>query len=250
MEFRIFLPLISDVEKWNSQKVTEYSESIHNLIQEFQFDRNSTENETRTDNYMISDNHFGLKYRAGKKLELKIRTSVNNGIEKWIKLKLGKKSINHYKNDILNILSQNNILNETDSICLDESKLISVRKTRNSYFHEKLSIEICYLTIIESEESIENVSNSDSSWLSICIEGSNEDIQEFIETSKTMKLLNESLLLASNILKSESIHIKNRHKFVPIISGYPAWIKSISKNELIENDFIELNNRIIQFINN
>ena len=46
--------------------------------------------ERRDDTYAVGKPYFGLKARAGKKAEIKIRTDIySNGLEVWEKYKLG-----------------------------------------------------------------------------------------------------------------------------------------------------------------
>lgn len=88
MEFRVFLPVLqkSDSSWLGPALVDKYAEVIRLLSTEF-----TGYAEKRTDTYVVTPAHYGLKYRHGSQLELKVRHQcIDFGIERWTKMGLGK----------------------------------------------------------------------------------------------------------------------------------------------------------------
>jgi hypothetical protein len=88
-----------------------------------------------TDVYLIGGAHFGIKFRAGKKLELKMRRQkLDFSIEHWKKVKFGKKKISHYKDDILDLIGK-----ECDQQMSEDVKMIEDENFIGIY----ISLYIC-----------------------------------------------------------------------------------------------------------
>eukprot|EP01032_Pedospumella_encystans_P022391 gene22393-25368_t len=104
--------------------------------------------EVRADSYFVGKPFFGLKYRHGTKLEIKVRDkNVVNGIEKWVKHKLGKKGIEKYKPEIMEILSSAGY--DVTPACLEIEHQIAVEKSRHCVELEDLTLELCQLNILD-----------------------------------------------------------------------------------------------------
>lgn len=240
MEFRIFFPIYKSVP-FESTDINEtttlnsYDLAIQELVQMFAVAESDME--VRTDNYLVGNDYFGVKYRDKKKLELKIRTEVIDlVIEKWTKKKLGKDKFSRYKESIINYLFENGInCSSYDISCIEKGSFIEVKKARSTVLRQSsdyfASMEICFLTTSSSPSS------STYDWMSIACEGDIESIKRCIISDrileKALSILDMSFAIAT-ALAGRGIGI-NRHRY-PVISGYPAWIRIISKGEMNPED--------------
>ena len=228
MEFRFFLPrLLPSEDSAISTLHERYNTILSSLLADFP-DGSGSLPEEREDIYLIGNPHFGAKYRAGKKLEIKIRQKkLDLNIEQWKKFKLGKKNVSHYKNDILKLITE-----EADQYLPDDVKLIeaekflNVQKVRKIQIVDEVSKELC--TISSSGDSRQ--------WISIAIEGSLEDIRQFLHNKKSesrrdVVLMLEALQTAVEIARSDSFSQDAVvTTFIPVVAGYPTWVRVASRN--------------------
>lgn len=188
---------------------------------------------------MIGGAHFGIKFRAGKKLELKMRRQkLDFSIEHWKKVKLGKKKISHYKDDILDLIKK-----ECDQQLLEDVKMIEdenfigISKARRIQISGEISNEICLIS-----------TNSNSrKWISIAIEGSLIDIQNYLHSkSYELNLVLEALHQALEIVKVDiNMAIINSRVFLPVLGGYPTWVRMAANSEISsQNEIKEICNSI------
>ena len=78
MEFRVFVPLLvsTDVEWLTPSEYSSYIKIIDDFNIFIEGLMNAQPPEVRGDNYLIGGEYYGLKLRAGKKLEIKVRTDL------------------------------------------------------------------------------------------------------------------------------------------------------------------------------
>ena len=167
-----------------------------------------------------------------KKVELKIRGNESScvpGLEHWEKEVYGKKSLSHYKDAILNRLNGFGIIvNGEEDIFLNPN-LIRVQKSRQMKLLDNTIFESCFLF----PNPINNSSNPhdsrpNRSWISISVEGSSENISTTLLHNTNLRFLWECLALSIQICESCGLEKANVSNFVPIISGYPSWIRMLS----------------------
>ena len=223
MEFRIFLPRLTSEEFKSTSLHSSYEAVLSSLIMAFESISNVAP-ESREDTYLVGGCHFGLKSRGGKKLELKIRRKkLDFNIEHWKKIKLGKKSLNSYKKEILALLeSESDQQLPEDVQLITAENFLTVEKSRKTQQSGEVSKELCLIkTPVDSRL-----------WISFAIEGSLEDIRNFLmgkkETNSYASLIFEGLYLAVNLAKSDQ-------NFLPVVSGYPTWVR-VASNSLRDND--------------
>ena len=224
MEFRVFLPqILLTEEDVTSEMYLEYQRVLTALTALFKKCDNSL-NESREDVYMVGNPHFGVKLRAGKKVEIKIRVrKLDFNVEHWKKVKLGKKSISHYRNDILGLIEADADQRlPDDATLINTGSIIHVRKARSIQILHDISKEICY------------VSSPDSSrqWISVAIEGALNDIQNFLlaaDSESDLGLIFEALGNASKIAKAHIATSTKLSTFLPVVAGYPTWIRVASQ---------------------
>ena len=215
MEFRLFFPIVSASDKTflstssvNGSKIIDkklierydmyvcnvnallkYVTTINNTNDASNsLDGNEHTVERREDVYYVTEPFYGLKYRHGKKLELKIRfqhnginsrneniidggvvedsiidsrSNVGNscGVERWAKFKLGKKKAKHYVDVVIDKLSkfgyninglQSRMTNNPLSLF---SQTMTIDKSRNRLVIGDILLEICYLEIQQDVSS-------------------------------------------------------------------------------------------------
>lgn len=216
MEFRVFLPRLSATESKSSFQHAKYEVIVSSLISSFG-ELNAASLEKREDIYLVGGCHFGVKVRSGKKLEIKIRRKkLNFNIEHWKKVKLGKKHLDHYKNEILELLQiESDQPQPSDLEMLKAGKFINVAKARTTQLFGEVSKEICFIS----------TQTNSRHWISFAVEGSLEDIQIFLSGNvllhTDLNYLLEALHIASELAKHD-------HALLPVVAGYPTWVRVAS----------------------
>jgi hypothetical protein len=239
-EFRIFLPILSDsiVSVLGSPSLSRYQEIVLTMLQAVE----STDSllspiEDRTDIYVVTNNHFGLKYRGEKKLELKIRTGRDESInmETWIKLKIGKKnpSIGNLSSsipDVLSILSRYHVLEASDEYLIQQARLITTKKRRRAIepLLASVSHEICIIELGDDYKQLCGVSAT-SRWLSVCFEGDPMAVMNF-SNIKVHDALFEAMRILHDIASSDAA-LTREYRIYPVIGGYPTWLCSLTSDE-------------------
>ena len=96
-EWRLFIPLAEEVDRIElGDRFEGYTKAQEEFFVESGYPRERFSDEgdyveSREDTYVVGKSYFGLKARAGKKIEIKIRSALHkNGSEAWVKYKLGK----------------------------------------------------------------------------------------------------------------------------------------------------------------
>lgn len=283
MEFRLFFPVLvpSDSEWLTVEEIYSYNKSLLKLSV-----NDSIGTEDRTDTYLIGQSYFGLKCRNGKKIELKVRlkpteNSVNQTsddsvftnltknffqsiggtessssmasfqhhpthfIEEYKKFKLGKKDISLYKTELLQILSNFGYESDFDSNAklIDERILVDIMKSRKNNYIGDICYEYCDLDI-----SVEN--HVRRKWISVAVEGTHSDIGGFLRQQHQTNHLWECMhILLSIIMNSHKREAAIQAFCLPIVSGYPQWIRFIGgksdaneiESEILTNDQLFLN---------
>ena len=143
MEWRLFVPII-DESRPELQQI--YSEIDH-LFQQFIPDQ---EEESRSDSYFVTSHEFGVKYRHGKKLELKVKSKTPSrlGIELWTKSKLGKSEIDLQIDNVLDHLGRSGYQEEQAKFrsIIQRKKTVEVVKSRKVGLINPVSVEYCKLS--------------------------------------------------------------------------------------------------------
>ena len=227
MEFRIFLPycLPTDVEWAEVSDLARYEGYLDRLL-----DTCGTQfPEKRDDTYLVGTPWYGLKYRAGDKLEVKVRTGcMEHNIEVWKKIKLGGKGLRipDCKDALLKLLGAEGCVFPCDSDLITAEKMVCVRKARNQISYGTGTIrEVCLMTTDVHERR----------WLSICIEGTKEEMKTLLrgpEFARGMptSLMWETLHCAAKLARSRNVAMAAAQAFLPVAAGYPTWIRVASRN--------------------
>jgi hypothetical protein len=227
MEFRVFLPrLLPSEDPSSSILLSKYDHALQSLIAAFGGEDNRPQPENREDLYLVGGVHFGVKFRSGKKLEVKIRRKkLDLNIEHWKKVKLGKKSIAFYKNEILGLIAAeaDHQLPE-DASLIDSETFVAVQKVRMMQLTGEVSKEICFISSPETTRL----------WVSIAIEGSLEDIQGFLRSNSNpdsdVGRILEALHIAKEIAKIGTLISPENPTFLPVVAGYPTWVRLCSQS--------------------
>jgi hypothetical protein len=226
MEFRIFLPycLPTDVEWAEVDDLAQYEGYLDRLL-----DTCGTEfPEKRDDTYLVGTPWYGLKYRAGDKLEIKVRTGcMEHNIEVWKKIKLGKGlRIRDRKDELLKLLGTEGCVLPCDSGLIAAEKMVCVRKARGQISYGTSTIrEVCLMTTDAHERR----------WLSLCVEGPKEEMKTLLRGPEfgrgiPTSLMWETLHCAAKLARSRNLGKAAAAGFVPVAAGYPTWIRVASRN--------------------
>lgn len=207
MEWRIFIPVVNDTSENLRRLFSELNQEISLFYSKF-----SLETEKRSDQYLISHTHFGIKFRAEKKLELKVRIQRNDyGIEAWRKYKLGKSSILDQLDPVCRVLKDSGFEHQLEDFRnrIVEGRAILVEKARKNFPLSDVLVEVCTLQVHSNQ------------WISIAVEATkSEFIESFLFNGMTpifRKLLEIIQYCTDNNISS----------FQPFICGYPQWIQHI-----------------------
>lgn len=236
MEFRIFLPRLSS-EELKLTSLHSIYEAVLLSLTTVSSSNNEAVPEKREDTYLVGGCHFGVKFRAGKKLEIKIRRKkLHHNVEHWKKVKLGKKNLSHYKNEILALIESDSDqqLPEDEQLIAAENFLV-VKKSRKTQLFGDISKELCFIT----------TAGSSRLWISFAVEGSLEDIKKFLvgekEIFSDVNLICEALNLASELAKFD-------RNLLPVVAGYPTWVRVASDSLLGVDEFDEILGSVESFL--
>lgn len=147
------------------------------------------------------------------KLEMKIRSKRSKtlpGAEAWDKKKLGTDSLETYLPKI-----EKHVGAFCASCVVEEPILIDVDKIRCKSTVGIVDREICQI--------MRNPSYTSRSWLSVSLEGSEEEIGMILRTNPEYQSLYEVVTVILLIMQRERVSCL-RSKFFPVLSGYPAWL--------------------------
>ena len=147
------------------------------------------------------------------KLEMKIRSKRSKtlpGAEIWDKKKLGTDALDTYLPKI-----EKHVGSFCASCVVEEPLLVDVDKIRCKSSVGIVDREICQI--------MKNPSYSRRAWLSVALEGSEEEIGRILKTSPEYQSLYEVLAVILTIMQRERTHCLSQ-KFFPVLSGYPAWL--------------------------
>lgn len=227
MEFRIFLPYCvpSDAEWADIASLGNYEATLERLLASC----DKSFPEQREDMYLVGGERYGIKCRAGKKLEIKIRLEVyENNIEHFRKVKIGKKGliegVLHHKDEIMMLLQSDGVLFPTDEALITAQKLVGVQKARNRVpAGDNVQRELCMITT--------NV--QDRKWFSISVEGPKDDLKRLLRSPELGRglpssLIWEALLEAQTLARRHGLLTAAERTFLPVVGGYPLWIRVAS----------------------
>ena len=150
---------------------------------------------------------------------MKIRSKRSKNLpggEIWEKKKLGSDALNSYLPKI-----EKHVGVFCASCVIDEPKLVDVDKIRCKTSIGIVDREICQI--------MKNPLYTTRSWLSLSLEGSEEQIERILKNCPEYKTLYEVLSVLLQILRRERVRAL-REIFFPVLSGYPAWLNLLHSN--------------------
>ena len=211
MEWRLFLasPVLDQT-------------SLNNVVREFQqlqellhsYFPTTDEWETRSDQYFVLNHFIGMKYRHGKKLELKLKSTepYRFGVEEWTKYKLGKAELEQQMDNIIaHIIRAGYPAADHHKFrqLIQRQKIVEVNKRRKDVVIGTVSFEYCTLVV------------DGKSWISIAVESfSPEQIHQFLMMDPQMHRVLECI---HNLLNAMSL--EERQSYQMVVSGYPFWVQ-------------------------
>ncbi len=182
--------------------------------------------EERSDEYILTNEDFGLKFRNGKKLEIKVCTmrDSNHGIERFSKFKLGKKAVEKQVDDICQVLQDHGHTQRQEYVNMlnDPKSIVLTKRRRGAYdYTSNVSIEVCYLEVTEGKKVDVNCSRK---WISACVEAHDASaIEHFLRSNPLGRALVDSLQQMVDFSDQQP-----SGEWPHIISGYPGWIKLLA----------------------
>lgn len=247
-EYRIFLPILSDrvISSLKISSLSRYQEIISKFLNILDSHRNRSHIfssiEQRSDNYIITKNHIGLKYRGESKLELKVRTSWDqtSGIETWVKHKLGKKNhvsgdLSAYIPDILSLLSQYGVLEDSDEVALLHARSLTPSKSRITIGTGFTSIEeeVCLINLGDDYSHMCG-SLAVSQWLSLCFEGELQALRNYLGSKEIDEEIFEAIKILHDALRND-LSLSQTYRLYPVIGGYPTWSCTMTSNDQVDD---------------
>lgn len=131
------------------------------------------------------------------------------GAEIWEKKKLGTDLLASYLPKI-----EKHVGRFCGGHIVEVPRVANVDKIRYNNYRRGVHEEICIIRSIPG--------CCDREWLSLCVEGSEEDIASGLKSLQFIALY-EALSLALLIIRTQRVNALSS-KFYPILSGYPAWL--------------------------
>jgi len=116
---------------------------------------------------------------------------------------------------------------------MENPRYLTIIKSRNAWRVQNVVIEVVELSIPSKQEKFDE-SVKRKKWLSIAVEGDSLSIEEFILHSKTSQDLWKCFNIAKHIYSSNTARALQCH-FVPVVSGYPMWIR-LSANKVNQEE--------------
>lgn len=223
MEWRIFVPckITGEMGKASSLPLVEarLEEIVHTLYSL----RPISEVEERRDTYLVGNKLFGLKLRSGEKWELKTLLPMVNdiGVERYTKVKLGKKKLSHYESEILDHLRRHGHHQDHDHRdIIQRGDFLEVKKARTAAMFGNVCVEVADLELITP-------CNVSKHWCSLSVESIDlVDIQSFVASNILIRRLLHGV---AALFQSAESHLDHPIAF-PILGGYPAWIEYCAKS--------------------
>jgi hypothetical protein len=176
----------------------DFASEIQRILSEQSF------RENRTDVYLqCHSDDYGVKYRAGTRLEIKVRKRHDDsvGVESYVKYRLDDVA------DVFPVLRQHNV-------SVDESKVragskITVKKSRvNLHADGDVVIEICHLLI-----------NDQQQFYSLAVEGRDRSVRRFLAADSSSSSANNTRLA--------SLIRRIRDDTQTIVGGYPTFLHQV-----------------------
>lgn len=164
--------------------------------------------------YVLHGRLFPWSPSQGRdKLEMKIRSKRSKslpGAEIWDKKKLGTDTLETYLPKI-----EKHVGPFCASCVVDDPQLVDVDKIRCKSTVGIVDREICQI--------MKNPAYTNRAWLSVALEGSEEEIGRILKSSPEYQALYNVLDVILLIVQTERVN-SLRAKFFPVLSGYPAWL--------------------------
>lgn len=212
MEWRLFVPVISTENHLLRAQYQRLQNWINEIIP-------VEDSESRSDVYFVLSHAFGMKYRHGKKLELKVKLSPSSqrfGIEQWEKYKLGKAEIEQQIDNIVALLLRCGYPQQEQHNFRDlirRGKTLEIRKCRKGAMVDSVSVEACTLNVKEQ------------TWLSLAVESfSAKDIEQFLMNHVIMHNILDCLREMIAVASTEE-----RRSLGILVCGYPFWVQFVSR---------------------
>jgi hypothetical protein len=166
---------------------------------------------------------------------MKIRSKRSKnlpGAEIWDKKKLGTDPVESYLPKI-----EKHVGHFAASCVVDNPQLVDVDKIRCKSAVGITDREICQI--------MKNPSYTTRSWVSVSLEGSEEEIGRILKTNPEYQSLYEVISVLLQIVQQERLQAL-QHKFLPVLSGYPAWLNVLrsetpeQSSNIIYDDLVNL----------
>jgi hypothetical protein len=238
-EFRIFMPLLnpSDTEWLGAEKVATYQRLLDTALASIGYSA-STCSDTRSDEYIVGKPYYGLKYRGGKKLEIKVRrgdcSPQNFCVETWEKFRV-KSTGSQRTADISRVLTDFNYPETDYSRYLSE-----IDKDGSSVkVYKQITKSSCMSCVFE----VSTLRVDDRSWVTVCLEGSKADLLECLGSTVRLQWPEFwTSLLAVIDEFSDVLGDATSRRCVPLIGGYPLWVNLCGGQMTVEDARIHASN--------
>lgn len=221
MEWRIFVPCTPFSEMERRCAVSEVHATLTDIINTLYSLRPTGEpRESRSDTYIVCKKHFGLKYRAGEKLELKTLVQANDlGVEEYVKVKFGKKGIKKYEDEIVEELRRHGHMNDMlHRALIHAEQTCEVAKSRTNVPIGTVCLEIADIELVVP-------CNAPKHWCSIALEASSAmEIQSFVASNMLLRRLLAGIQSYLNLAAAHPEHAL----ILPVLGGYPLFVEYVS----------------------
>lgn len=178
----------------------------------------------RTDNYFVTDAHFGLKERNGEALELKVRDKVTeSGLEFWTKTSLRHADVDLCREEICSILREKGYAATPTSLVIGE--IVPITKDVGKAKFDKVNFEITHV-------KTQHMRAVHKDWVSVVVEGKKaKNVITFISSAPQAEHVRAAVRIADEI-----------GEIRPIVAGYPLFVRHLACSTN-EHDLDEMEQR-------
>lgn len=234
MEWRVFVPVPVEgsVNDPLSQEWTQRLQAAVVDLEKGMFA--SSDVESRDDDYIVVTRHVGLKFRHGKKLEIKfLRHIARNGAEQWAKRKFKKSPLVEQISNVVEHLREQGYSNiDTARGQMEKEHTVTVSKSRvnilgtvNQNELEFARINVAFAPNVLPSEA---VAPTIRSWVSVAVEGADDgDIQREVHENPVLRRF-LGVVAEINNISAQHVDEQVRTNVCSILGGYPLFVQYIT----------------------
>lgn len=194
----------------------------------------SSDVESRDDDYIVVTRHVGLKFRHGKKLEIKfLKHIARNGAEQWAKRKFKKSPLEEQIPTVLEHLREQGYSNiDVARQQMENEQTVTVSKSRVNILGtvNQNELEFARINVAFAQNALpsEAIVPTVRSWVSVAVEGADDgDIQREVHENPVLRRF-LGVVAEINNVSAQHIEAQVRTNLCSILGGYPLFVQYVT----------------------